>query len=125
MHTCPVSSSARIPRSHSYFPCREVHVSDLIQAHEGNADTNPAAPNKIHWGKYNMIGKFISNTTQCQVQCRTTTDYDFPERPRVRELLQREKLMDEEVRVFFGMKKLDLTLFVNAATKIANFATRY
>jgi hypothetical protein len=73
-------------------------MSDLIQAHEGNVDSSPAHPGKVHWGKYNMIGKFISTTTQCQDQCRITTDYDIAERPRIAELLQRERLMDEDVR---------------------------
>jgi len=38
-------------------------MSDLIRAHEGNAETNPDYPNKIHWGKFNMIGKFVHSTT--------------------------------------------------------------
>lgn len=72
-------------------------MSDLIRAHEGNEDVNAADRSKVHWGKFNMIGKFISSTTQCQAQCRTTTDYDFPARPRIRDLLVRDHLMDDEV----------------------------
>jgi len=43
----------------SVMVTREVHMSDLIRAHEGNAETNPDYPNKIHWGKFNMIGKLF------------------------------------------------------------------
>jgi len=75
---------------------REVHMSDLIRAHEGNAEINPDYPNKIHWGKFNMIGKFVHSTTLCQVQCRSTQDYNFKENPNIRKLMQ-QNVMSIEV----------------------------
>jgi hypothetical protein len=80
---------------------REVHMSDLIRAHEGNADSHPDHPNKIHWGKFNMIGKFVNSTTQCQVQCRNAPEYNFPERPYIRKLME-HPVMDSEVCVVLG-----------------------
>jgi hypothetical protein len=75
---------------------REVHMSDLIRAHEGNAESNPDYPNKIHWGKFNMIGKFVHGTTLCQVQCRSTQDYNFTENLHIKKLMQ-QNVMDVEV----------------------------
>ncbi|TFK41136.1 ras guanine nucleotide exchange factor domain-containing protein [Crucibulum laeve] len=71
------------------IPALEVHMSDLIRAHEGNEDSNSSDPSKIHWGKYNMMGRFISSTTQCQTQCTITNDYTFPDRMAIRELIVR------------------------------------
>ncbi|KAF9015183.1 ras guanine nucleotide exchange factor domain-containing protein [Cyathus striatus] len=71
------------------IPAMEVHMSDLIRAHEGNEDFNPTDPSKIHWGKFNMMGRFIGTTTQFQAQCQNTNDYNFPERKVIRELLAR------------------------------------
>lgn len=72
-------------------------MSDLIRANEGNDDINEADPTKIHWGKFNMMGRFVDTTTQCQVQCRNSSDYDFLERPVVAELLTRRPVMNLEV----------------------------
>ncbi|KAG6879284.1 hypothetical protein C0992_003888 [Termitomyces sp. T32_za158] len=69
------------------IPALEVHMSDLIKAHEGNGDLNSSDATKIHWGKFNMMGRFISSTAQCQAQCRTGADYNFAERNHIRELL--------------------------------------
>lgn len=77
---------------------REVHMSDLIRSHEGNSDFNSADPSKIHWGKFNMMGRFITSTTQCQAQCRASNDYTFPERPHIRELILTPFKMNEEVK---------------------------
>ena len=80
---------------------REVHISDLIKAHEGNGDKNDSDPLKIHWGKYNMMGGFVATTVQCQAQCRNSTEYDFPERPFIAELLMKGPLMSIEVWSYF------------------------
>ncbi|KAG6851046.1 hypothetical protein H0H93_002938 [Arthromyces matolae] len=69
------------------IPALEVHMSDLIRAHEGNDDFYSSDSSKIHWGKFNMMGRFISSTAQCQAQCRTAPDYSFVERNHIRELL--------------------------------------
>lgn len=77
---------------------REVHMSDLIRAHEGNKENNSDHPGKIHWGKFNMIGKFVSSTTQCQVQCRNSSDYNFIPREHIRRwIAQPAFLLSEEV----------------------------
>ncbi|KAF9270242.1 ras GEF [Marasmius fiardii PR-910] len=80
------------------IPALEVHMSDLIRAHEGNEDFNSSDRSKIHWGKFNMMGRFITSTTQCQAQCRSTTDYNFPERPHISALLQSKYVMDDEMQ---------------------------
>ncbi|KAF8973945.1 ras guanine nucleotide exchange factor domain-containing protein [Flammula alnicola] len=80
------------------IPALEVHMSDLIRAHEGNEDTNPSYPSKTHWGKFNMMGRFITSTLQCQAQCRNSNDYDFPERPYIAELFVRRPVMSTEMQ---------------------------
>ncbi|GLB36172.1 putative guanine nucleotide exchange factor for Ras-like small GTPases [Lyophyllum shimeji] len=77
------------------IPALEVHMSDLIRAHEGNGDFHASDPTKIHWGKFNMMGRFISSTAQCQAQCRTAADYNFVERPHIGELLRRPVMNDQ------------------------------
>ena len=72
-------------------------MSDLIRSHEGNADVNPNDPHKVHWGKYSMMGRFITSTTQCQAQCRASSDYNFMERPYIEELIMTQYKMNEEV----------------------------
>jgi hypothetical protein len=74
-------------------------MSDLIRAHEGNPDVNINDPGKVHWGKFNLFGKFISSTTQCQSQCRTTNDYEFAPNDQIYNLIFRDTLglMDTEV----------------------------
>ncbi|KAH9486912.1 Ras guanine nucleotide exchange factor P [Psilocybe cubensis] len=80
------------------IPALEVHMTDLIRAHEGNGDSNPAYPDKIHWGKFNMMGRFISSTLQCQAQCRNSHDYDFPERPAITQLIFKANVMSIEMQ---------------------------
>ncbi|KIJ68428.1 hypothetical protein HYDPIDRAFT_24708 [Hydnomerulius pinastri MD-312] len=81
------------------IPALEVHMSDLIRAHEGNPDVSAIESNKIHWGKFNMFGRFIQTTTHCQIQCQMTSDYNFPERPKIRDLVFTEYVMTEEMQV--------------------------
>ncbi|KAF8445971.1 ras guanine nucleotide exchange factor domain-containing protein [Boletus edulis BED1] len=81
------------------IPALEVHMSDLIRAHEGNPDFSASEANKIHWGKFNMFGRFIQSTTHCQLQCQTTSDYNFLERPKIRNLVFNEYVMPEEMQV--------------------------
>jgi hypothetical protein len=81
------------------IPALEVHMSDLIRAHEGNPDFSATEPDKIHWGKFNMFGRFIQSTNHCQLQCRVTSDYNFTERPKIRNLVFNEYVMPEEMQV--------------------------
>ncbi|TFY71062.1 hypothetical protein EVG20_g1954 [Dentipellis fragilis] len=80
------------------IPALEVHLSDLIRAHEGNPDFNPNDPTKIHWAKFNMIGKFIHTTMQFQSQCKNSSEYAFPERLHICDLLLKECIMDPETQ---------------------------
>ena len=84
---------------------REIHLSDLIRAHEGNPDYHDDDPSKIHWAKFNMMARFIDTIAQCQRGCRESGDYDrFAERSRIRDLFlthQEDMLMDYEVRLLF------------------------
>nr|GAT44206.1 Ras guanyl-nucleotide exchange factor [Mycena chlorophos] len=80
------------------IPALEVHMSDLIRAHEANDDINPTDPTKIHWGKFNMMGRFINSTTQCQAQCRAANDYAFPQRPQITDLLVAQCLMSDDMQ---------------------------
>ncbi|KAF8640382.1 hypothetical protein AX17_000052 [Amanita inopinata Kibby_2008] len=84
------------------IPALEVHIQDLIRAHEGNTDVHTDNPAKIHWGKFNLIGKFIISTTQCQIQCLNAAEYHFPDRGDSIARIFRRPLMSEE------MKKLRL-----------------
>ena len=92
---------------------REVHIQDLIRAHEGNSDTHAGDASKIHWGKFNLIGKFIISTTQCQIQCRSAEEYHFPDRSDTIELLIRQPLMAEEVGGHISLNVLLMKLTSN------------
>jgi hypothetical protein len=48
----------------------EVHSSDMLKAHEGNLDTDPADPARIHWAKWNLVAKFIAELVQIQAVSR-------------------------------------------------------
>lgn len=76
---------------------REVHLLDLIRAHEGNPDYSEAHPSKIHWAKFNMIGRFIAGTVQAQEQCRQSPEYTFDEYPVIKSMVLTEYIMDLEV----------------------------
>ncbi|KAI9453994.1 ras GEF, partial [Russula earlei] len=82
------------------IPALEVHLSDLIRAHVGNGDFHPEDPSKIHWAKYNMMGKFVLLVKNYQIRCRNPEDgycYSFEERPELREILN-VPIMDSEMQ---------------------------
>lgn len=103
------SKGSRIPALCVYSSChsfsrfaeqlsREVHMSDLIKAHEGNQDKHESEPMLIHWGKYDMLARFIDGVTDCQTYCRNHNDYNkFPDRPEVRRLLARPVMSFEVI----------------------------
>lgn len=80
------------------IPALEVHMSDLIRAHEGNPNVNIDDPTKIHWGKFNMFGRFIQTTTHCQIQCQTNPDYCLPSRDRILKVIFNEYVMSEDMQ---------------------------
>ncbi|TFK89976.1 ras GEF [Polyporus arcularius HHB13444] len=84
------------------IPALEIHLSDLIRAHEGNPDHHDDDPTKIHWAKFNMMARFIDTIVQCQKGCRESSEYDrFPDRVEVRRLFlihQEDMLMDYEMQ---------------------------
>jgi len=89
---------AMFHRSHIVY--REVHMSDLIRSHEGNPDTLEGDPSKIRWGKYSMMGRFVSTIMQCQAQCIATKDYSFVPRNDIKRMLETPYLMNEDVCPF-------------------------
>ncbi|KAH8102648.1 ras GEF [Cristinia sonorae] len=83
------------------IPALEIHLSDLIRAHEGNPDFHEDDTEKIHWAKFNMMGRFIDVVTQCQRMCKESTTFKFTDRPHVWRLLmfsEADHLMDEELQ---------------------------
>ncbi|CAL1695877.1 unnamed protein product [Somion occarium] len=62
------------------IPALEIHLSDLIRAHEGNCDFHDDDPAKIHWAKFNMMGRFIDTIAQCQRACRESGAYQYAKR---------------------------------------------
>jgi hypothetical protein len=72
-------------------------LSDLIRAHVGNGDFHPDDPSKIHWAKFNMMGRFVHLVKQYQLRSGNAEDgYWFEERPELREILY-VPIMDNEV----------------------------
>ena len=90
---------------------REIHLSDLIRAHEGNPDYHDDDPTKIHWAKFNMMARFIDTIVQCQKGCRESGEYDrFQDRHEIRKLFltdREDALMDYEVRDFRALYRRD------------------
>ncbi|PFH54496.1 hypothetical protein AMATHDRAFT_70 [Amanita thiersii Skay4041] len=81
------------------IPALEVHIQDLIKTNEGNSDSHSDDSTKIHWGKFNLIGKLIISTSQYQTQCRNAPEYNFPDRGDIVSRLFNRQLMTEEVRL--------------------------
>jgi len=79
------------------IPSLEIHLSDLLRTHEGNPDLHKEDPKKIHWGKFNLLGKCIGETRRCQTQCVEANGYNFPEHHYIGELL-RVQTMDAEMQ---------------------------
>ncbi|TFY69742.1 hypothetical protein EVJ58_g219 [Rhodofomes roseus] len=67
------------------IPALEIHLSDLIRAHEGNPDYQDDDPTKIHWAKFNMMARFIDVITQCQEGCRASEQFRDVEKLRTQE----------------------------------------
>ncbi|KAI9435016.1 ras GEF [Lactarius psammicola] len=61
------------------IPALEVHLSDLIRAHIGNGDFHPEDSSKIHWAKFNMMGRFVHLVKHYQLRC-CGVGYSFEER---------------------------------------------
>lgn len=78
---------------------REVHIQDLIKAHEGNSDVNEKDATAINWGKYNMMGRLVFTVIQCQDQCRESNDYDFTDRSAIANLFMDRQVMSPEVPI--------------------------
>ncbi|KAI0307727.1 ras guanine nucleotide exchange factor domain-containing protein [Multifurca ochricompacta] len=81
------------------IPALEVHLSDLIRAHVGNGDFHSEDPSKVHWAKFNMMGKFVHLVKQYQLRCRNLEDgYSFEERLELRGILN-VAIMDSEMQL--------------------------
>ncbi|KAF8271479.1 ras guanine nucleotide exchange factor domain-containing protein [Lactarius quietus] len=79
----------RMALRNSKGPCIPAfHLSDLIRAHVGNGDFHPEDSAKIHWAKFNMMGRFVHLVKKYQVRCRDGDDgYLFEERLELQGLL--------------------------------------
>jgi hypothetical protein len=94
-------------------------MQDLIKANEGNPNQREDDPTMIHWGKYNMIGRFIGTVVQCQTQCRSSPSYRWTERRDIAELLRDRTLMNPEVSAIY-------TIFLSILTLLdARSSTQY
>lgn len=69
----------------------------MVKTQESNRDHKEGDPTRIHWAKFSMMGRFVSITSQCQNQCRSSTDYNFPDRPHIRDLFYKRTVMSPEV----------------------------
>ncbi|KAH8998887.1 ras guanine nucleotide exchange factor domain-containing protein, partial [Lactarius hatsudake] len=84
------------------IPALEVHLSDLIRAHVGNGDFHPEDPSKIHWAKFNMMGRFVHLVKKYQLRCRSVEDgYSFEERPELQGILN-VTIMHNEVSPYIS-----------------------
>jgi hypothetical protein len=72
----------------------------MVKAQENNRDHKEDDSEQIHWAKFSMMGRFVSITNQCQNQCRSSTDYNFPDRYHIRDLFIKRSVMSLEVRRF-------------------------
>lgn len=87
-------------------------MQDLIKTHEANQDMNPDDSTLIHWGKFSLLGKFISTTMDCQTQCRQSTQWEFPQRQHIQALISKPFMMSDEVCcVPVGYRPMALMLF--------------
>ncbi|KAF5355854.1 hypothetical protein D9756_003782 [Leucocoprinus leucothites] len=82
----------------SCIPAMEVHIADMVKAQENNRDHKEDDPERIHWAKFSMMGRFVSITTQCQNQCRSSTDYNFKERTKISDLFTKRTVMSLELQ---------------------------
>ncbi|KAJ3575638.1 hypothetical protein NP233_g979 [Leucocoprinus birnbaumii] len=82
----------------SCIPAMEVHIADMVKAQENNRDHKEDDPERIHWAKFSMMGRFVSITAQCQSQCQSSTDYDFPERTHISDLFLKRTVMSSELQ---------------------------
>jgi hypothetical protein len=91
-------------------------MSDMIRCNEGNTDFKDG--NLIHWAKFNMMGRFVDTTAQCQLQCSISNDYDFPERPELAELLTRRPVMDPEVCFLPCLRQITFDMLYSSRSNV-------
>ena len=77
---------------------REVHLSDLRRADEGNPESKAGESSKINWAKYDMIGQFIAYLTTIQERCTANDGYRLTENIYIGQLLD-VSVMDYDVRI--------------------------
>ena len=57
------------------------------------------------------MGGFVATTLQCQAQCRNSTDYNFPERSAIGELLAKGPVMSCEVWLCIHLVSKDFHIY--------------
>lgn len=83
----------------------EIHTSDLMRAQEGNSDFKSDDPTKVHWAKFDMIGRFVDLLKELQAQSLERNSYNFSEYPMIGQILD-VPVMDYEVSVSMIMSYL-------------------
>lgn len=74
-------------------------MSDLLRAHDANKDYKADDPTRIHWAKFNMMGKFVMDITRYQERCRGPSGHKFAENESIG-MIFNVPVMDEDVRLF-------------------------
>jgi len=84
----------------------------MVKTQESNRDYKEGDPTQIHWAKFSMMGRFVSITSQCQNQCRSSSGYDLPERTHIRDLFHKRTVMSPDVRLVTSVVSFyNLTFF--------------
>lgn len=83
----------------------------MVKTQESNRDHKEGDPTQIHWAKFSMMGRFVSITTQCQNQCRSSSGYDLPERTHIRDLFYKRTVMSLDVRLITSVSFYNLISF--------------
>jgi hypothetical protein len=92
-------------------PAIGIHVSDLVRAHEGNADFAQDQLELVHWGKFAILGKFVDVLVNCQKRCEATSrDWRRPPRRRLRDLITNAVVLTPEVRTCFQRLSLSVVI---------------
>ncbi|KAF8591835.1 ras GEF [Ramaria rubella] len=80
------------------IPDMEVHTFDMVRANESNPNYKLDDPNKIHWGKFTLMGRMITMLQSLQDKIRSSGQYDYPERKWIREMLSNDVMDEETIR---------------------------
>ena len=92
----------------------------MVKTQESNRDYKEGDPTQIHWAKFSMMGRFVSITSQCQNQCRSSSGYDLPERTHIRDLFHKRTVMSPDVRLVTSVVSFYNLIFSNSCKECAS-----